>query len=54
MTGWKNFCIENEALMMIQRIKKWHLLYLHSLIVAIYSGVLFLHNLSLGWMDASK
>lgn len=51
---WKHFYIENEALTMIKRIKTGHLSHLPSLIMAIHSHVLSLHNLSLCWMDASK
>lgn len=51
---WKKIYIENEALTMIKRSKKWHFAYPPSLIMAIYSGVLFLRNLSLCWMYASK
>lgn len=51
---WKKIYIENETLTMIKGIKKGNLLHLPSLIMAIYSRVLFLHNLSLCWMDASK
>lgn len=45
---------ENEALTMIKKIKKGNLAHLPSLIMAIYSHVPFLQNLSLCWMDGSK